>query len=185
MAKDSPGLASGHNSARTTFTGALTTVRSLMDIADRMPEVLDDRDAAADAARHLAEDSPVRVWSSFQRFAEATYEAHPASALKPARRNVFQNLDASEEFWRGALGKTYSDLLAPGEHRDLVRLVQARHVLVHQDGLVDADYLAKSGDHRYSLGQRLVVTPSEVCRLADLTEKLAAALALSTQAVEE
>jgi hypothetical protein len=50
-------------------------------------------------------------------------------------------------------------------------------VLAHQDALVDPDYVAKSGDHRYTVGQRLVVRAAEVRRLADITEKLAAALA--------
>jgi hypothetical protein len=56
-------------------------------------------------------------------------------------------------------------------------LVQARHVLAHQDGIVDVDDVAKSGDHRYADGQPLVVTTAEVRRLADITEKLAAVLA--------
>ena len=115
-------------------------------------------------------------WASFQRFAEATYKATPASATKPARRNAFQNLEASDSLWKGAIGKTYAEMLDTREHRDLVRLVQARHVLNHQDGIVDAEYVAKSGDRRYAIGQRLVVTPAEVRRLADLTEQLAAAL---------
>jgi uncharacterized Zn finger protein (UPF0148 family) len=162
--------ACGHNSARSTFAGALTTVRLLMDLAEKMPEVIEDRDAAADAARHMAENTFVRVWSSFQRFAEATYPG-------TARRNAFQNLDAANELWSAAIAKTYLDFLSGAEYRDLVRLVQARHVLAHQDGNVDVDYVAKSGDHRYAVGQRLVVTPAEVRRLADLTEKLAFALA--------
>jgi hypothetical protein len=168
--------ACGHNSARTTFAGALATVRSLMDLADRMPSVVSDRDAAADAMRHMAENTLVRVWSSFQRFAEAIYKATLASAATQARRNAFQNLEVSDKLWRGAVGKTYADMLDKTEYRDLVRLVQARHVLAHQDGIVDVDYVAKSGDRRYTVGQRLVVTAAEVRRLADLTEKLAAAL---------
>jgi hypothetical protein len=166
--------ACGHNSALTTFAGALTTVRSLMDLADRMPAVVEDRDAAADAARHLAENTLVRVWSSFQRLAEAIYKATPNTT--PPRRNAFQNLEASDRLWQAAIGTTYADVLDAAEHRDLVRLVQARHVLAHQDGIVDADYVAKSGDRRYKVGQRLVVTAAEVRRLADLTEKLTAAL---------
>lgn len=35
----------------------------------------------------------------------------------------------SDQLWRGAIGKTYADFLTAAEHRDLVRLVQARHVL--------------------------------------------------------
>ena len=167
--------ACGHNSARTTYAGALATVRALMDLADRMPEVIEDRDAAADAARHMAENTLVRVWSSFQRFAEATYNALPDTTPPP--RNAFQNLKLSAKLWRDAIGKAYREMLDAAEHRDLVRLVQARHVLAHQDGIVDAEYLALSGDHRYAVGQRLVVTPAEVRRLASLTEKLAAALA--------
>jgi hypothetical protein len=166
--------ACGHNSARTTFAGALTTVRALMDLADRMPTVVEDRDQAADAARHMAENTLVRVWSSFQRFAEAIYKATPKTS--PPRRNAFQNLETSDKLWKAAIGKTYADMLDKPEHRDLVRLVQARHVLAHQDGIVDADYVAKSGDRRYKVGQRLVVTAAEVRRLADVTEMLAAAL---------
>jgi len=166
--------ACGHNSARSTFAGAVATVRALMDLADRMPTVVEDPDAAADAARHMAENSLVRVWSSFQRFAEATYKATPKTS--PPRRNAFQNLEISDKLWKTAVGKTYADMLDKAEHRDLVRLVQARHVLAHQDGIVDADYVARSGDRRYKVGQRLVVTAAEVRRLADLTDKLTAVL---------
>ena len=168
--------ACGHNSARTSFAGALATIRSSMDLAENMSAFIKDRDVAADTARQMAENFFVRVWSSFQRFAEAGYSSHPASTSKPARRNVFQTLAEAEVLWKGAIGKTYEAILTRDEHRDLVRLVQARHVLAHQDGIVDGYYVSKSGDHRYSVGQRLVVTPTDVRRLADLAEKLAAAL---------
>ena len=57
------------------FEGALVTVRGLIDLADRIATIVEDRDVAADAGRHLAEKSLVRVWASFQRFAEATSSA--------------------------------------------------------------------------------------------------------------
>lgn len=37
--------------------------------------------------------------------------------------------------------------MAPAEPLDLVRLVQARHVLAHQDGLVDHDDVEKAEFH--------------------------------------
>jgi hypothetical protein len=166
--------ACGHNSARSTFAGALTTVRALMDAAEKLSAVIDDPDVAADAARQVIENSLVRVWSSFQRLAEAVYLATPGRT--PPRRNAFQNLEESDRLWKAAIGRSYADFLDATEMRDLVRLVQARMVLAHQDALVDADYVAKSGDHRYTVGQRLVVRTADVSRLADLTEKLAAAL---------
>jgi hypothetical protein len=171
--------ACGHNSARTTFTGALATVRASMDLADRLPTLMDDGDTAADVARHLAEDGLVRLWSSFQRFAEASYAASPASARAPARRNAFQNLDECNRALERRHRQDYSDFLDQPENADLIRLVQARHVLAHRDGLVDAEYVARSGDARYQVGQGLVVKAAEVCRLAALVQKLAAGVAVA------
>ena len=88
----------------------------------------------------------------------------------------FQNLDESNRLWSSLIGKTYADFLSPVQYGDLARLVQARHVLAHRDGLVDPDYVARSGDQRYAAGQRLVVTAAEVRRLAELVEVLSASL---------
>lgn len=169
--------ACAHNSARSTLANALVTIRGTMDLADRMGELISDRDQASDTARQLAENALVRIWSSFQRYAEAVYESHPAGVAAPARRNSFQNLAESNALWQAAIGKTYTDFLSADDEHDLVRLVQARHVLAHRDGLVDADYVARSGDHRYSVGQRLAVTSRDVRRLADIAENLQRALA--------
>ena len=59
---------------------------------------------------------------------------------------------------------------------DLQRLFQQRHLLAHREGLVDADYLAKSGDATYAVGQRLIVREATVLRLTELIEKLVAGL---------
>ena len=166
--------ACGHNSALTTFAGALATVRRLMDLAARMQDVIEGQDEAADAARQTIENSLVRVWFSYQRFAEATYKARYPNA-EPPRRNAFQNLAESDRLWKAAGGRTYADILSRDEHRDLVRLVEARNVF-HQDGFVDADYVARSGDRRFKVGQRLIVTPADTLRLAELAEKLSASI---------
>jgi DNA-binding IclR family transcriptional regulator len=49
-------------------------------------------------------------------------------------------------------------------------------MLGHKDGLVDAEYVAKSGDPRYRVGQRLVIGRSSVKPVSDLVERLAAEL---------
>ncbi|MGH2500289.1 MAG: hypothetical protein ACRDF0_09405 [Candidatus Limnocylindria bacterium] len=171
--------ACGHNSALTTFTASVETIRKTMLLASRLPQLMDDKDAAADMARQFAEDALVRLWSSFQRFAEAAYETLGASD-KP-RRNAFQHLEESDRLWRVAIHKTYRDMLTDEEYRDLVKFVQQRHVRAHKDGLVDQDYIDKSGDHAYRVGQRLVVKSSAVFRLADIAVKLSTALRTSLE----
>jgi hypothetical protein len=53
-----------------------------------------------------------------------------------------------------------------------VRLFQQRHKLAHTEGIVDQDYIVKSGDTTYAVGQRLVIREGAVSRLAELVTKL-------------
>ena len=106
---------------------------------------------------------------------EALYSRLPASP--PARRNVFQNLKAGGELWRGATGKRYSDYLTADEMALLTRYLQQRHLVAHTQGLVDADYIAQAGDTRYQIGQRVVIRETAVRECLQLMEKLTDAMA--------
>ncbi len=64
-------------------------------------------------------------------------------------------------------------MLTTDEMNDLVRLFQQRHLIAHRDGVVDAEYITKSGDTNYSVGQRIVIREDAVVRLADLVARLA------------
>jgi len=50
-------------------------------------------------------------------------------------------------------------------------------VLSHEDGLVDQQYIDRSGDASYRIGQRLVVKADTVRRAVDPIEELAKGLA--------
>ena len=50
---------------------------------------------------------------------------------------------------------------------------QKRHILVHNEGIVDDKYIKRSGDSTYQVGQRIVVAASDIRRLVDLIGKLA------------
>lgn len=170
--------ACGHNSALTAFDAAIETVRQSMSLVERLDEMVDGRDAAADLQRHLTEDALVRVWSSFQRFAEVVYSLRAPDG-PPPDRNAFQNLEKSAKLWGSVIGRTYDRMLGKDEHSELVRLVQQRHLLAHRDGIVDQEYVNKSGDERYRVGRRLIVKPADVRRFADLAMKLAGELRLA------
>lgn len=166
--------ACGHNSARSTFGDTLTTIRAGLDLVPKLDELV-GRDAAVDLSRGIAENALVKIVTAFQRYAEATYEALPEPKDVPGF-NAFQRLGDGSDLFRTATGRGYDDVLGPGGLAHLGRFFQQRHTLVHQDGIVDELYLARSGDAAYRLGQRLVVRPASVRQAADLIEKLSAGL---------
>jgi hypothetical protein len=67
-------------------------------------------------------------------------------AAPKGRRNAFQNLGDGSALWYGVSGKHYVDYLTPAEVSTLTRLFQQRHLLAHTGGIVDQDYIARSGD---------------------------------------
>lgn len=167
--------ACGHNSAQSTFAAAVRTVRdsvlALSSIRSAV-EAAADKDAAENTVRQLLENGLVKLIASFQRFAEATFHALPNASTFQVRRNLFQNLNESTTLWQNATGRGFDDLLTQSEMSDLTVFFQQRHLLAHREGIVDQDYIARSGDHSYAIGQKLVIKSQAIHRLAELVEKL-------------
>lgn len=167
--------ACGHNSAESTFSQTIQTVQKSLAALPAIQEAVQataDADAARNTAREILENSMGRMVGAFQRIAEAFFDRTPAATTTRRRKNVFQNLTEGSALWRAATGKGYEDLLTPAEMADLVRLFQQRHKLAHCEGIVDQDYIIKSGDTTYAVGQRLVIRDGAVSRLAELVAKL-------------
>lgn len=162
------------------FRSTVDTVRKTVDAIGSFSNTLSeqyDENIAADACRQIIESSLVKLVASFQKYAEERFAQLPnASAFSP-RRNLFQNLEESNKIWKDATGLGYVDHLTPLEMEVLNRLFQQRHLLSHQEGIVDGRYQQKAKDTRFSVGQRLTVQPSDVHSLAELLTKLESRLA--------
>lgn len=168
--------ACGANNARSTFAaaaeGVRTTIAHLPDIRRTVEEAA-GKDAAADTCRQLLENGLVKLVSSFQSFAEATFESVPKNTIVKVRKNLFQNLGESTVAWQSAIGVGYENILETHELTQLNLFFQQRHLLCHCEGIVDQAYIDKSGDRTYRIGQRLVIQEPAVVRLAELVERLA------------
>lgn len=70
------------------------------------------------------------------------------------------------------LHQGYKEFLDDDALSELIRLFQQRHLIAHKNGIVDSDYIAKSGDPVYGIGQRIVVMETSVMRLAELILEL-------------
>jgi len=167
--------ACGHNSAESTFSQTIETVQKSLAALPAIRQAVQaaaDADAARNTVREILENSIGRLVGAFQRLAEALFDRTPAATTTRRRKNVFQNLTEGSALWRTATGKGYEDLLTPAEMADLLRLFQQRHLLAHCEGIVDQDYITKSGDTTYAVGQRLVIRDGAVSRLTELVTKL-------------
>lgn len=171
--------ACGYNSAVTTFDNSVETIlRTISSVEDIRTSVRKsfDSDTAEDSARQIIESSFCKLVSSFERFAEATFIGLSNAAQFTLRKNVFQNLGESSRLWNQAIGKGYNDMITRNELADLNRLFQQRHLLTHTEGIVDEEYITKTNDKIYSVGQRLIIRETSVRQLAGLIVKLASRL---------
>lgn len=160
----------GHNSAVGTFRQTLSNVRLAASSATTLRAVLPVDDAEI-MALHLREKGMSDVVTALQRLGERLWDLLPSAVLLP--RNVFQRLDDASKLWFDATGKSFSTFLDLHEMQRLRCGYQQRHLLAHAQGIVDAEYVRKSGDGSASVGQRIVVTEAWLLEFVTLGEKLA------------
>ncbi|CAM3885567.1 hypothetical protein G6L26_007085 [Agrobacterium radiobacter] len=158
----------GKNSASHTFAQTLATIRTAATLGDSLRANLGP-DEAEVITRTLLEKAMQDTVMSFQRLCE---QLHEIKAGPKARRNAFQNLEAGSELWAQTIGASYDQLVDIDTLQKLTMYFQQRHLLAHQQGIVDADYITRSGDTSYATGQRLIVHSNVVLEFADLIEKL-------------
>lgn len=164
----------GHNAADQVFAQTIAGITQSLEALNSVRIAIRDRDTAESVSRLIVENGLQNAVTAFQRCAEAMFSNIPSAPT--ARRNAFQNLAEGSQLWLAATGKAYRDHLSEDELNRLTRSFQQRHLLAHTQGIVDQDYLSKSGDTRYRLGQRIVVREPMVRDTLDLIERLVTGL---------
>jgi len=167
--------ACGFNSVIRTFNDSLRKIRAKKDSEETVRTALVDAMGADDAeltCRSLKETCLSDGVVAFQKYCERLYEPFGTPQM-----NVFQRIDDGSKLWEGALGVCYDDWLSPDELESLKVLYQKRHLLAHQEGIVDEKYVQRSGDTSYKPGQRIVVSKNDIELFLDLLEKLGRGLA--------
>lgn len=171
--------ACGHNSADTAFATTIGTVRDFLASIPTLRTSLSEAtgaDATETTIRQLVEDQFARIVGAFERYSEALFDELPCASAHAKKGSVFQRIPDASDLWRAASTKGYDDLITTTELAELTRFVQQRHVLGHNQGIVDQKYIDKSGDTYYRPGQRLVIRVEHVTRLTEIAERLANAL---------
>ncbi|MBF0314306.1 MAG: hypothetical protein HQK50_07205 [Oligoflexia bacterium] len=163
----------GHNSIEKMFDNSLNKVTNKLNSLQAIQKILLDsgqRDAAAITCQSIVETSLSDCVTAFQYFCDKKYKAPEGEKKVPA--NSFQRIEFGNTAWKKVLGQGYDNWLGAEEYKELRILFQKRHLLQHSNGIVDVRYLEKSGDTNNNLGQRIVVTVSDVENLATMIKKI-------------
>lgn len=166
--------ACGHNSVERTFHDSLRKIKAKVANVSIVREALINsvgKDEAEITCRSLTESCVSDGVVAFQKYCEGRYERFGKSPF-----NAFQRLKQGSELWESKVGSGYSDWLNPYELDELNVLFQKRHILSHNEGIVDEAYIIKSGDTAYKQGQRIVISQGDVNKLAQILEKLSGSI---------
>ncbi len=162
----------GFNSAANSFNDSLDSIEKMLESLREMKAMLTDKynaDSAETMCRSMLESSIGDMVSAFQKFASCKYDELSG---KTSRVNDFQIVDKGSQLFEEETGKRYSDWLSAGELAFMKLMFQRRHLLEHNNGMVDQQYLNKSGDTSYSLGQRIIVKEVDAHSLLAILRKL-------------
>ncbi|MGL1935324.1 MAG: hypothetical protein OCD01_09895 [Fibrobacterales bacterium] len=162
--------ACGHNSVIQTFDDSLRKIlakKSSIDVVRAALNEAFDKDASELTCRSLIETCISDGVVAFQKFCEGMYEPFGKPPF-----NSFQRLEQGSSLWEKAISKTYGAWLNTSELEILNIIYQKRHILQHNEGIVDKQYISKSNDTNYKNGQRIVVSEGDVDFLYSCLQKL-------------
>ena len=162
----------GFNSAANAFTESMDSIEKMLASLPEMKKMLTNsygRDKAETMCRGLLESSIGDTVSAFQKFASCRYDNLTG---KTSRVNDFQIVEKGSQLFQDATGKGYEEWLSVRELKTMNMLFQRRHLIEHNNGMVDQKYIEKSGDNSYVVGQRLIVKESDAMLLLAIVKKL-------------
>ena len=162
----------GENSAKQTFANTLEKVDAKIQNLSVIRAAIskDNKDDAERICNSLIESSVPDLVVAMQRLCECVYPT--LNGAVSLQKNVFQRLNDGNLLWKNICGYGYCDWLTEEEYHLLQKCFQQRHLLQHKDGVIDQEYLDKSGDTSYMVGQHLIIREQDVLAYSRIIKKI-------------
>lgn len=166
----------GHNSVDRSFADSMNKIQLKanfnIDTAKAISLGLTDDDIEQ-VVNSLKETCLTDCVTAFEAYCKFYFKKRSGNNPK---RNVFQKVYDGSELWKKLTSKGYEDWISMSEMNLIIKLFQQRHLFVHNDGIVDQEYIDKSGDNSYEIGQRIVVNTLEIDKLTGILISLSNAI---------
>lgn len=162
----------GNNAVDRVFNESMERIKNQLNSLNEMLELLEkiyDKDTATNMIQNMIETSLKDIISAYQKFA---LESFSKGSTKKVRPNDFQIVDKGSELFKMNYDVGYDEWLTSYEINYMVVMFQRRHILEHNNGIVDDKYLQNSKDTTYRVGQRVVCKKNHVLKLLEIIKKL-------------
>ncbi len=162
--------ACGNNSAINTFEEFIKTTYSKLNNLKVIGESIENKDEANRIIRALLESIPNDLVEAIQCLSESIYEKFPE--YEKLSQNTFQRIDDADRIWKQLAGISFENWLKEEEFSKMKVYYQKRHLLIHKNGIVDANYIRKTGDNSYKIGERIVFSQKDATEFTDIIKKV-------------
>ncbi|MCA9902746.1 MAG: hypothetical protein KC547_02720 [Anaerolineae bacterium] len=114
--------------------------------------------------------------SAFDGFGREICRMYADKTASPAQAADirFQNLTGAQSNVQKHFGFDIAGSLSPSEWSAAIRGFQKRHLLAHNSGVIDDDYIAKSNDATAIKGHKIAIISSEVTDLIVIVRTMGA-----------
>ena len=155
---------------------SLQILQNNLDVVSKMLDLA--AGVEKEVAEKLVENALEDCVSAFDGFGRELCRVHASLAPNPAKAaNIsFQNLEGAKANVIDMFGVDLSAHVTPDEWKAGVRGFQKRHVVAHKMGVVDQDYITRSGDTQVTVGRKIIVGADETSELARIIGKIAPSL---------
>jgi len=160
---------------------SLQILEKNLEVVGKMLDMAETQEV--EVAQRLVENALEDCISVFDGFGRELCHVHARNATNPAKaeRIIFQNLEAAKASLHDTFGIDISAHVTAEEWLSAVRGFQKRHLIAHKMGVIDQDYITKTGDTQAVIGRKIGIGAEEVRELLQIISKLAQGLASDLQ----
>lgn len=130
--------------------------------------------AEEELANHLVTNALEDCVSSFDGFGRELCQVYANKSTAPdkATKISFQNIKATKAALNTLFNIDMTSILLKDDWQIIVSGFQKRHLLSHKMGIVDSEYVEKTGDIQAIVGRKICISEEEVRKLIEIIIKL-------------
>ena len=139
------------------------------------------KSADTEISEKVVENALEDCISAFDGFGRELCKIRSSKSKYPDKINKisFQSLDGAKEGIKNHFEFNLDEGISNEEWRVANISFQKRHLLAHKMGIIDEEYVRRSGDTIAIIGRKIVITSEDVLNLIPTIEKLAVFLVKS------